>query len=100
MSTIPTPLFPTGKVIGTRGFIALFPDQLAASKFVLEHMARHVSGDWGHVSAHDAQANNAAITSGDRILSVYIHKSDIGRQSVVWVMTEADRSVTTFLLPE
>ncbi len=64
-------------------------------------MARHVNGDWGDVDAHDRKANDEAIAhEGDpdlmsRVMSVY----DI-RGVRVWVITEADRSATTLLLPE
>lgn len=55
---------------------------------------RHASGDWGDVDAHDRGVNDAAVLDGSRILSVY----KVGPETV-WVITEADRSVTTLLLP-
>ena len=56
---------------------------------------RHVSGDWGEVCTSDAKLNNAALRHGDRVLSVYRDG-----ETVFWIITEADRSVTTVLLPE
>ena len=55
---------------------------------------RHQSGDWGAVCAEDAQANERALASGARVLSVY--DTPGGR---IWIITEADRSATTALLP-
>jgi hypothetical protein len=61
-----------------------------------EFLARHFAGDWGDVSAEDWKGNQYALENGLRILSSY-HTS-AGEQ--LWVITEADRSVTTLLLPE
>ena len=58
-------------------------------------LARHQSGDWGNVPAEDALSNQEAIERGYRIMSVY--PLETGK---VWIITEADRSVTTVLLPE
>ncbi|MBS7545527.1 hypothetical protein [Ancylobacter oerskovii] len=55
---------------------------------------RHARGDFGNVCPDDAQSNREAIENGSRILSSY----PVGNQNV-WVITEADRSVTTILLP-
>jgi len=60
----------------------------------LDLIKRHVSGDWGDVCADDAEANEAALKDGDRILSVY-HTS---KGEKVYVITEWDRSATTVLL--
>ena len=56
---------------------------------------RHVSGDWGDCNSEDKEANEAALIDDERLLSVY-HTS---RGVKVWVITEADRSSTTILLP-
>lgn len=57
---------------------------------------RHQSGDWGELCQEDKQVNEDALNDGDRILSVYI--SSGGKR--FWVITEADRSCTTVLMPE
>lgn len=57
---------------------------------------RHQSGDWGELCEEDKQVNEDALKDGDRILSVYI--SSGGKR--FWVITEADRSCTTVLMPE
>jgi hypothetical protein len=58
-------------------------------------LSRHASGDWGDLDAHDRRENELALEHGRRLLSSY--PAGEGR---VWVITEADRSVTTLLLPE
>ena len=55
---------------------------------------RHRSGDWGAVSTHDARANDHAVAHDGRVLSAY--ETPGGR---IWIITEADRSATTVLLP-
>lgn len=56
---------------------------------------RHATGDWGEVSADDGQANEFALENGLRIFSVY----RLGDGTKIWIITEADRGVTTILLP-
>jgi hypothetical protein len=60
----------------------------------LRFLKRHLSGDWGCVDPQDWTANNRAFRTGQRLLSAYQHNG-----SPFWIITEADRSVTTFLLP-
>lgn len=59
-----------------------------------ELINRHARCDWGDLSEDDKIANDEALKTGGRILSSY----NVGQ--TVWVITEADRSVTTILLPE
>ena len=59
-------------------------------------LSRHICGDWGDVCDDDKQANDEALTCGARLLSAY--HTGAGRK--FWIITEADRSVTTVLLPE
>lgn len=57
---------------------------------------RYITGDWGDVPESDARANDQSVKNGDRILGSY--KSADGIK--FWIITEADRSYTTILLPE
>jgi hypothetical protein len=59
-------------------------------------LKRHASGEWGEVDAHDRSANNRALKDGTRVLSTYT----IPGGHRFWIITEADRSATTILLPE
>jgi hypothetical protein len=83
---------PLGRVVSTPGALELLED---AKEYPLDLLARHATGDWGELCAFDRRQNEIALRDGYRVLSSY----DVlaGR---VWVITEADRSVTTILLPE
>ena len=59
-------------------------------------LKRHERGDWGDVDREDARANDRALDGGGRVLSAYRDR----RGTKFWVITEADRSATTILLPE
>jgi hypothetical protein len=63
---------------------------------MLRALGRHVTGDWGNVCPEDAEANEAAVHERARLLSTYT--TETGER--FWIITEADRSVTTVLLPE
>ena len=57
---------------------------------------RHILGEWGDLDAEDKAENELSVREGFRILSSYT----LPDGSRVWVITEADRSATTLLLPE
>jgi hypothetical protein len=61
-----------------------------------EYLRRHLSGDWGDISEDDRNANARAIVDGDRLFSSYKVSDDL----TLWIITEADRSATTLLLPD
>jgi hypothetical protein len=82
--------FPLGRlVITANAACRLTPEEIAAG------MARHARGDWGDISKEDAAENELSLREGFRLLSAY-GKGD----RRMWVITEADRSATTVLLPE
>jgi hypothetical protein len=87
------PLFPLGKLVATRGAVDLLKE-LQLSPFDLVN--KHWQGEWGDLDAEDVEANNQALIHGTRLLSSY--RIDGTRK--LWIITEADRSVTTLLLPE
>ena len=66
------------------------------SQDVMNALGRHISLDWGDVCAEDWEANQLALQEEDRLFSVY-HDSN---KTKFWIITEADRSATTILLPE
>jgi hypothetical protein len=86
-------LFPLGKLYITPAAIDVL--SRPGENFLLM-LSRHRSGDWGELGADDWRANDTAVQSGERIFSSYWTK---GREKV-WIITEADRSVTTILLPD
>ncbi len=67
-------------------------------------LSRHVRGDWGVVCAEDRKSNFEALRGGFRIFSAYpIDPEEPCKgfgDNTLWIITEADRSATTFLLPE
>ena len=58
-------------------------------------LVRHARGDWGDLCADDRRENARALREGGRLMSTYTLKSG----QTLWIITEADRSVTTLLLP-
>lgn len=59
-------------------------------------LACHARGDWGELCAEDEAENELGLRAGFRVMSVYRLPDGV----TVWVITEADRSSITFLLPE
>lgn len=88
-----TPKFSLGQVVATPGVLAALEEHGVSP---LDLLARHVRGDWGSVPVEDAQLNDEALHCGGRLLSSY----PIGPNTRAWLLSEADRSVTTLLLPE
>ena len=85
------PKFQLGQVFATAGAVAAFP-----AETLLACLERHARGDWGDLDPEDRAANEAALSSGGRLLSSY----RVPERGKVWVITEHDRSATTVLLPE
>ena len=87
------------------GTVVATPPMLAAFEKTGEHpapfVARHVSGDWGDLSAHDRRANEAALKDGSRIWSVYKLK-DGQKFYIITAATDDNgtREYTTLMLPE
>lgn len=86
------PKFSPGQIVATPGALAAMEEHQCPP---LTLLARHLAGDWGVLPAEDAQLNNEALKSDGRLLSSY----PLGGDTRIWVITEWDRSVTTFLLP-
>ena len=84
-------LFPLGRLLATPGALEVLT---RGSVDGMALLGRHVQGDWGNVPPEDAAANAQAVRKGTRILSSY----NVGDERL-WIITEADRSVTTLLLP-
>jgi hypothetical protein len=63
---------------------------------VLEAIHRHSIGDWGELDDEDRMENELSLREGFRILSAYTDRNG----TRFWIITEADRSATTVLLPE
>lgn len=84
------PQFMLGRILATPGALeALTPGDIHTA------MTRHSSGDWGDLCPEDIQANEEALRHGERLLSAFHGQN----QTKFWIITEADRSATTVLLP-
>ena len=90
--------FALGLVLMTPGAVATIQQVAGDSylRFAANLVARHQSGDWGEVGPEDAAENELSVRQGFRILSAYDLPGDAAR---IWIITEADRSATTLLLP-
>ena len=94
MNSQPTiPLFSPGQIVATPGALALLEQ---ANKSPLEFLSRHFRGDWGDLCQEDKTENELGLKCGFRLMSSY----QVTQTETLWVITEADRSVTTLLLPE
>ena len=85
-------LFSLGQVVGTPGALEALAQ---AQEEPLELLARHVTGDWGELDDEDMAQNDFSVKNNLRILSSYTLQSG----AKIWLITEADRSATTILLP-
>jgi hypothetical protein len=87
------PLFPLGQIVATAGALAALERAKQPSTCSL---ARHAAGEWGELEPTDVAENEYSVAHGFRLLSSY--QTDAGER--LWIITEADRSATTLLLPE
>jgi len=85
--------FPLGQSVATPAALKAIEEAGQTPAFFLD---KHVRGEWGEVCNGDKQLNDQALVDGSRILSAY--RTLLNAR--VWVITEADRSATTILLPE
>ena len=85
-------LFPLGQIVATPGALHVLEQSHLDPRTLLR---RHQAGDWGELSPADRDENELSVKQGFRILSNY----PVGAGERLWVITEADRSVTTILLP-
>jgi len=92
MITQNKPRFSLGRIVATPGAIEAMND---SGDTPIQFLSRHVRGDWGEVCDEDKQLNEESLVHGGRLLSVYQTKKNV----TIWLITEADRSVSTLLLP-
>jgi hypothetical protein len=86
-----SPRFPLGRLVATPNAL-----QSLANGDIMDGLGRHLSGDWGDLDPDDKEANDRALVEGTRLFSAYTGKSGVR----YWIITEANRSATTVLLPE
>lgn len=82
--------FKTGRLVATPGAL-----EAIAAMELTDFINRHITGDWGDLCDEDKQLNEDALIHGDRLMSSYTTEQGVK----IWIITEADRSTTTVLLP-
>ena len=80
-------------MVATPGALAAFEE---SGEEPTPYLRRHNGGDWGELAEHDIRENQVSLQQGFRLLSAYTLRSG----AKIWIITEADRSSTTILLPE
>lgn len=83
--------FSLGKILATPSALKEIPGDE-----ILTALSRHVRGEWGTLDVEDWNSNEQALARGGRLFSAYRSTQKVK----YWIITEADRSVTTVLLPE
>lgn len=86
-------LFALGQVVATPGALAALAGLGQTPEALL---ARHAQGDWGDLGEEDRQENDRSLARSLRLLSSYT----LPDGTALWIITEADRSATTLLLPD
>jgi len=84
--------FPMGQIVATPGALQALEESGESPGIFI---TRHVTGDWGEVDEHDQRENELSVEHGFRLLSAYT----LSTGTKLWIITEADRSSTTLLLP-
>jgi len=87
------PLFDLVQLVATPGALAALEK---TGQNAMDFLSRHVRGDWGELPKEDKDENQLSLEKGFRLLSSY--RTTAGDK--LWVITEADRSHTTLLLPD
>ncbi len=89
--TVPIAVLRLGRIVATPSALnSLMQDD------ILKGIQRHQAGDWGDLTNDNRAANDRALAEGTRIISAY----NAANGTRFWIITEADRSATTVLLPE
>jgi len=86
------PRFELGHLVATPNALRAMRE---AGNAASEFLRRHAVGDWGDLDGHDEKQNAIALREGGRLVSSYQTR----KGETLWVITEADRSATTILLP-
>jgi hypothetical protein len=68
----------------------------ATGESPINYIVRHMNLDPGSLGVEDHLATLRAVREGTRVFSAY----ELRDGTRIWIITEADRSVTTILLPE
>lgn len=84
--------FDFGQVVATATLVRYCEEKNFS---LLPYLIRHGNCDWGNLTWEDKEANETALKERLRILSSYT----LPDKTIIWIITEADRSATTILFP-
>ena len=87
-------LFSLGRVLATPGALDALHRNPSVGAWC--YLRRHMTGDWGDLDNADVAENELSLREGFRLLSAYA----LPDGTRFWIITEADRSATTLLLPD
>lgn len=85
-----------GKVYLTAGINKKIKENKVFETFIRQSLYRHSQADWGELEEEDKKINNRALNNGGRLFSAYKQEN----LPKIWIITEANREITTILLPE
>jgi len=85
--------FALGHVRTTR---AALLEMIVAGQDPMTLLRRHAWGDWGDVDGAYRTRNDQAVIRGDYLISAYL----LGTRVEIWIVTNADRSLSMFLRSE
>lgn len=88
-----------GQIVMTAGVAAKSSEDKDFKHFVQKSLGRYYECDWGDTCEEYCKENDFAVENDDRILAVYGYRSDDGEETVIWIITEWDRSATTIMFP-
>ena len=89
-----------GEVYATKGVNEDAEKNENFREFINICINRHINKDCGEMEKEDIESNKEAIINGSRIFSSYLIGKNLKiKNDKFWIITEADRSSTTVLLP-
>lgn len=90
-----------GQLVATKGIVDEMEETYGFREFCMHSLLRHRALDWGDISEEDKMTNNQALEIDARVLSAYTIPTyfRLAYAEKIWIITEADRSVTTILFP-
>lgn len=90
--------FEFGTVVTTPRIRWKMKDDPSFMNFVKTSLGKYSKKNWGESPPEEWMANDESVVHGEgRIFATYKH---YGTEDAIWIITEADHSVTTILFPD
>lgn len=84
-----------GQLVATKSINDLMATEQKFAVEITIALQRYAVKDWGNLNDEDKETNDVTLEYGERLLGAY--ETCKGK---IWIITEADRTVTTILFPE